>query len=89
MEMSFRCWGNIVSLICTEWRCDEVDGECDWHTYLYIEAVALVEALESRKWMETMAHTNNMNVYWWDKGEATKDLPWCRKWNEGKGISIP
>lgn len=22
--------------ICTEWRCDEVDGECDWHTYLYI-----------------------------------------------------
>lgn len=33
MEKSFRCWGNIVSLICTEWRCDEVDVECDWHTY--------------------------------------------------------
>ena len=64
MEKSFRCCGNIVSLICTEWRCDEVDGECDWHTYLFIEAVAQVGALESRKWMETMAHTNNMNVYW-------------------------
>lgn len=33
MEKSFRCWGNIVSLICTEWRCDEVDVECDRHTY--------------------------------------------------------
>ena len=63
MEKSFRCWGNIVSLICTEWRCDEVDGECDRHTYLYIEAVAQVEALKSRKWMETMAYTKNMNVY--------------------------
>ena len=49
--------------ICTEWRCDEVDGECDRHTYLYIEAVAQVEALKSRKWMETMAYTKNMNVY--------------------------
>lgn len=50
--------------ICTECRCDEVDGECDRHTYLYIEAVAQVEVLKSRKWMETKAHTNNMNVYW-------------------------
>ena len=49
--------------ICTEWRCDEVDGECDRYTYLYIEAVALVEVLESRKWMEPMAYTKNMNVY--------------------------
>lgn len=34
--MSFRCWGNIVSLICKEWRCEEVDGECDRHTYFFI-----------------------------------------------------
>lgn len=45
------------------WRCDEVDGECDRHTYLYIEAVAQVGALKSRKWMETVLNTNNMNVY--------------------------
>lgn len=56
---------------------------------LYIEAVALVEVLESRKWMETMAYTNNMNVYWWDKGEATKNYHDVENETRGKGISIP
>ena len=36
--------------------------------------------------METMAKTNNMNVYWQDQGEATKNYHGVEKGTRGKDL---